>query len=235
MISEPAMKYYIYIHQNVANLKVYVGYSNNPTRRWGETKRVAKDSKHRSYHDPFYNAIRRDGWNSFSHQIIEEWDTKEDALSAEKFWIAFFRSNRIVYGPNYGYNLTDGGEGGHMRGRKMSIETKEKLRQANIGKKHTPEREVQRLKSREGYKHSEETKKLISSSQRGKKLSIKHIEKLSTSHIGTGLNNTNASKLTKEQVSDIRISSDSNINLASKYGVSTNSIWNIKSYKTWKV
>jgi group I intron endonuclease len=228
------MKYHIYIHQNIANLKIYVGYSNNPNRRWQETKRIAYDITHRSYPEPFYNAIRKNGWNNFTHQIIEEWDNKKDALEAEKFWISFFRSNRKVYGPNYGYNLTDGGEGGHMKGHKMSPTTKEKLLQANIGKKHTQERETKRLKSRQGYKHSATTKKNISLSQKGKKLSSDHIEKLSKSHIGTGMKNTNASKLTREQVLEIRASVDSNATLSHKYGVSTGTIWNIMNYKTWK-
>ena len=33
--------YHVYIHQNIANLKIYVGYSKQPKRRWCLTKNAA--------------------------------------------------------------------------------------------------------------------------------------------------------------------------------------------------
>jgi group I intron endonuclease len=150
------MTHCIYIHQNKNNLKIYVGYSSNVKERWRQTKLRAKQLNFVGYDEPFYKAIRRDGWNNFTHQIIEEFDNPSDALEAEQFWIEFFRSNRLKYGKNYGYNLTNGGEApmlgksawnkgllpeqhpafgkpGTMLGKTHSEETKQKISKALIG------------------------------------------------------------------------------------------------------
>ena len=77
------------------------------------------------------------GGDSFTHQIIETFDNKTEALEAEKFWIEFFRSNRNKYGAAYGYNLHEGGNcPPNHKGRKKSEEHKRKISEAHIGKKH---------------------------------------------------------------------------------------------------
>lgn len=123
------MKYYIYIHQNKLNKKIYVGYSNNPKRRWRAQKSFAFLPDYKSYYDPFYNAIRRDGWDNFSHEIIEELNTEQEAWDREMFYICFFRTNRQKYGPEWGYNLSDGGE--HPE---FSENTRKKMSQARKGR-----------------------------------------------------------------------------------------------------
>ena len=47
----------------------------------------------------------------------------------------------------------------------MSEEQKEKLRQAHLGKKQTPEQVARRFEARAGYQHSEETKRRIQEGQ----------------------------------------------------------------------
>jgi group I intron endonuclease len=134
------MTYKIYVHQNKSNLKIYVGFTKNNYKRWKDTKSNAFNSKSKEYDSPLSRAIRRDGWDGFTHDIWEEWDNKEDALEAEKFWIEFFRSNRKVYGPDYGYNLHEGGnvppsaKPGHCKGIKRSEETKLKMSKSHIGR-----------------------------------------------------------------------------------------------------
>lgn len=103
------MKHYVYVHQNKSNSKIYVGYSSELDKRWRSTKNAAFNPNDEQHNEPLYRAIRRDGWDGFIHQTIEEFDNEQDALDAEIFWIEFFRSNRKIYGPEHGYNLHPGG------------------------------------------------------------------------------------------------------------------------------
>ena len=56
---------------------------------------------------------------------IGEVETENEASHIEMFFIAFFKSNICRYGPNFGYNLTDGGEG--LSGHKHTDEAKKKM------------------------------------------------------------------------------------------------------------
>jgi group I intron endonuclease len=131
--------YKIYIHQNKKNLKIYVGFTFNHIKRWRDTKSNAFNHKSKTYNEPLYRAIRKYGWDEFWHQIIEEFDNKEDALESEKFWIEFFRSNCKIYGHDCGYNLHEGGnlppicKVSPMKGKKHSEETKQKMSKSKIG------------------------------------------------------------------------------------------------------
>ena len=155
-------KHYIYIHQNKLNLKVYVGYTKQPHIRWRDTKRGAFDPNFEFYNQPLYNAIRRDGWDNFDHHVIEVFDNKEDALEAEIFWIEFFRSNRNVYGKEYGYNMHEGGNCPPSRigsipynkGKNTPQVSVEKMKKSKIN----PSDEVRNNISKGGQKFDEKTK-----------------------------------------------------------------------------
>ena len=159
------LKHFIYVHQNKFNLKIYVGYSSRLKRRWQATKSTAFNINDPQYNEPLYNAIRRDGWDNFEHQIIEEFDNKEDALGAEKFWIEFFRSNRKIYGKEYGYNLHEGGNlppiiygNQHAKGAKHTEEWKNNMSVVMTGHPSYTK----------GMKFSDETKEKMSKSAKGK-------------------------------------------------------------------
>jgi group I intron endonuclease len=157
------MSYSVYIHQNKKNRKIYVGYSKDVEYRWWQTEYNAKRVKFAEYNDPFYNAIRRDGWDAFTHTVIETFDNKQDTLDAEVFWIAFFRSNRRRYGTEYGYNLTDGGDSApHQVGAKRSLETCKNI--SNALQKHYAEHESKR----KGIPLTEEHKANVSKGSMGK-------------------------------------------------------------------
>lgn len=85
----------------------------------------------------FARALAKDGMDSFNYFVIEEFENEQDCFDAEMFWIEFFRSNY----PDYGYNLTKGGEG--STGYKHTPEAIEKFKIINktktLGKKHTLE------------------------------------------------------------------------------------------------
>jgi len=155
--------YKIYVHQNKSNLKIYVGFTKNTIKRWRDTKSNAFNTKFKEYNDPLYRAIRKYGWDGFTHNVWEEFDNKDDALEAEKFWIEFFRSNIKVYGNDYGYNMHEGGnlppiaKPGQGKGRTHSSETKQKISISKIGDTNSL-----------GHKASNITKQKMSASAKNK-------------------------------------------------------------------
>ena len=93
--------YCIYIHRNKTNGKVYVGQTNNPSRRWGSGGVAYKSNKH------FYSAILKYGWkDGFDHEILCDSLTKEEADIKEREFIELYEAAN----PDKGYNLTPGGE-----------------------------------------------------------------------------------------------------------------------------
>ena len=93
--------YCIYIHRNKINGKVYIGQTNNPSRRWCSDGVAYKHNKH------FYSAILKYGWkDGFDHEILCDSLTKEEADVKEKEFIELYEATN----PDKGYNLTPGGE-----------------------------------------------------------------------------------------------------------------------------
>ena len=96
------------IYRHIApNNKSYIGMTKQePERRWqnGEgynTQRL------------FYNAIEKYGWENFSHEILEENLTHDEACDRERYYISYFKSNIR----KYGYNITSGGDGCDHKGK----------------------------------------------------------------------------------------------------------------------
>ena len=114
--------YTIYRHVNRINGKSYIGQTcRDPSKRWAKGNGYAKE-----HQTAFYNAIQKYGWENFDHEILEDGiKTLKESNEREKFWIAHYHT--WVYDPECnGYNMTSGGDG--SPGRKMSEESKEKLR-----------------------------------------------------------------------------------------------------------
>jgi group I intron endonuclease len=182
------MSHYVYILQNKINLKIYVGYSANPKIRWNSHKNTANNPKHKNHHELIYNAIRKHGWENFDKQIIEEWETKKEALEAEMFWIEFFRTNIHIYGKEYGYNLGPGGTGGRVKGGKLSIEHRRKLSEAHKGRTAWNKGKPSPLKGRKRTTPLTENEKQnlarLADFHRGRKHSPERIEKSRQSRLG---------------------------------------------------
>ena len=89
-------------HTNKINGKKYIGITRQDIRRrWRAGKGYEKKSQPK-----FYNAIRKYGWDSFSHEIIEkDIKTIEHANEREIYWIKYYNSFKN------GYNGTIGGGG----------------------------------------------------------------------------------------------------------------------------
>lgn len=147
----------IYAYQNKINDKIYIGQSSDLARRlWNHVNKPDKSMA-------IDRAIKKYGINNFDHWIITIVDTDEQANQEEIFWIA---EMRYYLGKKMVYNISDGGLGGAMRGRKHSQKTLQKMsesQQRNIkdgkyigfkkGNKYC------RTFGHTGKKHSDETKK----------------------------------------------------------------------------
>ena len=168
-----------------------------------------------------YNAIRKYGEDSFQVQVLAM--AHPDDLP--KLEIEAIREHD-TFGIN-GYNMTAGGEGTLGRsfavseetkakiskttkgriGNPVSDETKQKLRNVNIGKKHSEEskkkRSVSLMGKQKGKITSEETKAKISASLMGRKLTEEQKLSLTTKRSGkpSGMSGKKHSEETKQKIS----------------------------------
>ena len=138
-------KFYVYVHV-CPNGKRYVGATtaSKPERRW---------AKGRGYkHQLFEEAILKYGWNNITHEVFEV-GSKEEMYRKEIELISFYHSND----PEYGYNISVGGEKGAL-GCRRSEETRRKISETKKG----------RPTWNKGKPHSEETKKKMSEAKKDK-------------------------------------------------------------------
>lgn len=132
----------------------------------------------------FHCAIRKYGIESFEFTPLDESASPEELDEKERYWIGFYQTlDRSI-----GYNLKNGGQ---LNGGYLSEETKNKIGQANLGKKRSPEARAkmsvakkgkpnpgqsERMKKAQkdhpekylGHTHSEETKAILSEISKGK-------------------------------------------------------------------
>lgn len=146
--------YTVYQHKNKINGKVYIGItSQKPEQRWGSQGRNYKSSPH------FYSAIQKYGWDNFEHNILLTELTKEEACLKEQELIKEYNSmNR-----DFGYNSTSGGDIFVM-----NDETKQKISQAMMGNKNglghpcSEEKKQKIREAQQGRKFTEEHKQKLS-------------------------------------------------------------------------
>lgn len=92
--------YKLYMHLNKTNGKVYIGQTKQSyLSRWNYGKGYGSCSR-------FAKAIKKYGWDNFEHISLIEGLSKIDVDYFERFFIAFFDSQN----PEFGYNLTAGGD-----------------------------------------------------------------------------------------------------------------------------
>lgn len=124
-------EYCVYKH-TAPNGKVYIGLTAQRVEdRWLNGRGYA-----RNLH--FWNAIKKYGWDNIKHEILETGLSKVDASEVEKHYIALYMSSR----PEYGYNLTEGGETGihHTMQSRLKLSNSRKGQRYNIGVPFTEER-----------------------------------------------------------------------------------------------
>jgi group I intron endonuclease len=217
--------YVIYAVQNLINNKLYIGQTNNLKAR---IKGHKHDAKIKKYNSVFHATIRKYGWKNFKIIEIEQWKTLEDTNDAEKFWIEFFRTNIVKFGEEYGYNLTEGGDG--APGRVPSDKAIESLRQRSIGNTWGS-----------NVVHTDEFKQKVGLRFKDKNLSEEHRENISVTRkkngIAKGSKNPGA-KLNEILVSQIRfeyLNGISSVELSKKFKVSKTQILRIVNNKNWKL
>ena len=132
LTKDPNKTWTIYKHTNKINGWSYIGQtaSAKAKYRWGRNGKWYQGQK------LFWEAIQEYGWENFRHEILEEGiPTLAEANKREIYWIQFYHTwqgdpecrgyNTMRGGSNNWYIATD--------------ETREKMRQAKLGKFHTDE------------------------------------------------------------------------------------------------
>jgi hypothetical protein len=113
-------------------------------------------------------------------KIIKADLTEEEAFLLEKLYILMF--GRVDLGTGILRNKSDGGDG--SSGAIRSEETKEKIRQANLGKKKPREVGEKISKALTGRKLSEEMKAKLRAGHKGRKCTEEHKRKVSEAKKG---------------------------------------------------
>ena len=92
-------RYYIYCHENKINGKKYIGQScQTSEKRWNSGYGYMNCPR-------FYSAIQHYGWDNFTHIILEENLSSQEANEREKYYINLYNT----LNPENGYNLVEGG------------------------------------------------------------------------------------------------------------------------------
>lgn len=177
------MKFHFKINYSITNKinnKIYIGQSIHCYERFKQHRNSLKKC------GAIYRAFEKYGIENFKFDILEECD-RDQLDNLESYYIKLFNTISLEY--RYS-NLNSGGnankiiseetrkkmsEGqlGKKYGKKISNETKEKIRQANIGRILTDEWREKIRQSNIGKIQSEESKEKNRLSHLGKKLSNK--------------------------------------------------------------
>ena len=162
--------YCLYIHISPSRKK-YVGITcRKPQKRWNYGKGYVGN-------DYFMKAIEKYGWNNFDHIILCVGLTREQASELEIEIINMLdTTNR-----DKGYNL----DGGGIKQKRMSEETKHKISDAHRGKFTDAQWEAAiARRGKPGHPHTEETKNHLREVHLGKKMSAESCVKMSIAHKG---------------------------------------------------
>lgn len=93
---------------NLTNGKIYIGKTNNPSKRKRDHFSLKKERKGYSL---IHRAINKYGSNNFEYRIIQSFNDEELTNQAEQYWINFYQTYIYKFGDSFGYNLTPGGDG----------------------------------------------------------------------------------------------------------------------------
>ena len=99
--------YSIYQYVNKRNGHMYIGFSNDPERRYRDHKKSSFNPNDKDYNDTVHKAIRKHGLENFDFNIIESnIETISEAKERERYWIKFYNT----YENKEHYNETPGGD-----------------------------------------------------------------------------------------------------------------------------
>lgn len=180
----------LYVHTNMINGKRYVGITSKKKveHRWNHGEGYKESPR-------FYSAIKKYGWDSFSHDVIFDGLTEIQAKDAESYFIDLWKTNDL----EYGYNLTTGGEG--TPGYHPSDETRQKLSEARKKENLSEETLKRRSDGLKGRKFSDEHKSKIGLAN-SKKVDmftldgvyIRTYDSIKCAEVDTGINHSHISQ-----------------------------------------
>lgn len=138
--------YVVYIHTSPSGKK-YIGItSTSVEKRWR--------NGHGYYRNEyFYRAIRKYGWENFSHEIVAEGLNKSEAEKIEKDLILFYQSNIRTHG----YNIKSGGDSNG----KHAEESKQLMSERRKGKGRQLRSETTRQRISENHKGGAPSKRVL--------------------------------------------------------------------------
>lgn len=164
--------YIVYKHTSPSN-KVYIGITCRTMEARSEKGGIGY-----SGNKYFYKAIEKYGWDNFTHEILFQGLSKDEACNKEIELIKFYNSTN----PKFGYNICAGGEG-RLNSFQSEI-TKQKISEASKQHWNNPETRKRMIEGLKGRKVSDETKNKISNAQKGKYVPPEVCEKISKSKKG---------------------------------------------------
>lgn len=241
----------VYKATNTVNGKAYVGKTSFPEAATEKLARRKREHLSEACRDRLnshlYNAIRKYGFERFTFEVLEEFETAEEAYAAERRLIAALgTTDRSI-----GYNATSGGEGvtglSPERRRKISDAAKKRTGTKNsfFGRRHSPETRRKISASRAKYKgeahplwgtsRSASTKQKISASKTGKALWTDE-QKRQIGQRNSGEKSTSA-KLTNVQAVELRTlfgQGTAARELQTLFGLSKAAVWRCINRLTYK-
>ena len=171
----------VYVIENIINGKQYVGSAVNLRKRRREHFWYLRYGKHNNHY--FQNAFNFYGEDAFVFKTI---------LVCEKFELLRYEQALIdLLKPEYNICLV----AGSRLGMKHSDRAKEKIGQANLGRKPSLEALEKNRLAQLGRKHTEETKEKLKQINLGRKMSPEAIEKNRAARLGSKLSEATKEKL----------------------------------------
>jgi len=167
----------IYVIENKANGKRYIGSTTNLRQRWRRHRTDLRGGYHGNPH--LQNAWLRYGEEAFAFVILEENIPDSRLIEQEQYWMDEYKQDGEVY--NFGSAVEHS-----MKGRSPSEETRCKLSKAARGRKHSAETRRKLSEARQGKKnpfygrtHSVETCRRMSVAHQRENLSEETLHKMS--------------------------------------------------------
>lgn len=176
---------YIYKTTNLINNKIYIGQT------------IYEDPKYLGSGKLLKMSLKKYGRENFKKEIIETCLKKEDLSQKEIYWIDKFNSRD----PKIGYNMAKGGSSFYVTEEsrnKISSSLKGKYVGENAfryGIELTDNHKKIISKSNKGKKLSNETRKKMSESKKGIEHSLESRKKMSDAHSGKILSNKHKNKI----------------------------------------
>lgn len=212
-ISVENCNYCIYKITNKINNKIYIGITTKEIDRWKKHLNVAKSpGTNKSSYSYIHKAINKYGEENFTFEIFDYFESKEDMIAAEIYWISKYKEAGVKV-----YNLTNGGDG--VFGYKYSEKQLKAKSDCMKGKFDNCKNPFY------GKNHTAESKSKISKNRLENKNNLNYFGE-----------NCSQSVLTENNVINIineYNAGENTLKLAEKYNVTHSNINKILDGKTW--